>query len=109
MRSYLWFVLAAAGEIAGCYATWMVLRLGRSAWWLVPGTLSLIVFAVVLTRVDAEFAGRAFAAYGGVYIVSALVWLALVERTAPRLADVIGSLLCLSGAAVILFGARLHS
>ena len=109
MRSYLWFVLAAAGEIAGCYATWMVLRLGRSAWWLVPGTLSLIVFAVVLTRVDAEFAGRAFAAYGGVYIVSALVWLAHVERTAPRLADMIGSLLCLSGAAVILFGARLHS
>jgi small multidrug resistance family-3 protein len=72
MVSYLWFLVAAACEIAGCYTAWMWLRLGRSAWWLAPGAVCLAVFATVLTRVGAAFAGRAFAAYGGVYIVSAL-------------------------------------
>jgi len=106
MQNFLWFLLAAGCEIAGCYAAWMWLRLGRSGWWLVPGTLSLVVFAVVLTRVDTAFAGRAFAAYGGVYIAASLVWLAAVERTMPRAADVVGSAVCLIGAAIILFGAR---
>lgn len=106
MQNVLWFVLAAACEIAGCYAAWMWLRIGRSVWWLVPGAVSLLVFALVLTRVDATFAGRAYAAYGGVYIVSSLLWLAIVEGTTPRLSDVIGSLVCLVGAAIILFGAR---
>jgi small multidrug resistance family-3 protein len=107
MQNLLWFVLAAACEIAGCYAAWMWLRLGRSIWWVVPGAISLLVFAILLTRVDAAFAGRAYAAYGGVYIVSSLVWLAVVERTAPRVADVLGALLCLGGAAVILYGSRI--
>lgn len=106
MVSYLWFLLAAACEIAGCYTAWMWLRLGRSAWWLAPGAVSLAIFATVLTRVEATFAGRAFAAYGGVYIVSALVWLMVVERTPPRWTDLIGVILCLAGAAVILFGPR---
>jgi small multidrug resistance family-3 protein len=106
MQNYLWFLLSAALEIAGCYAAWMWLRLDRSGWWMVPGMLSLALFAIVLTRAEAAFAGRAFAAYGGVYIVSALIWLALVERAVPRITDVIGSLLCLGGAAVILFGPR---
>jgi small multidrug resistance family-3 protein len=104
MQNYLWFVLAAACEIAGCYTAWMWLRLGRSGWWLVPGAVSLALFACLLTRVEAAFAGRAFAAYGGVYIVCALAWLTLVERTLPRWTDMIGSALCLAGAAVILFG-----
>ncbi len=106
MQNVLWFIVAAACEIAGCYAAWMWLRLGRSAWWLAPGTLSLIVFAIALTRVDAAFAGRAFAAYGGIYIVSSLVWLATVERTAPRATDIVGSIVCLAGAAIILYGGR---
>ena len=106
MQNVAWFILAAACEIAGCYTSWMWLRLGRSAWWLAPGTVSLIIFAVALTRVDAAFAGRAFAAYGGIYIVSSLVWMALVERSAPRVTDYIGAAVCLAGAAVILYGAR---
>ena len=106
MQNFLWYLLAATGEIAGCYAVWMWLRLGRSAWWLLPGVTSLMLFAIVLTRIEAAFAGRAFAAYGGVYIVSALVWLVLVERTALRITDVIGSAVCLAGAAIILFGPR---
>jgi small multidrug resistance family-3 protein len=106
MQNFLWFVAAAGCEIAGCYAVWMWLRLGRGAWWLAPGTASLIVFAIALTRVDAAFAGRAFAAYGGIYIVSALIWMAVVERVTPRASDFIGSAVCLVGAAVILYGAR---
>lgn len=79
MQSVLWYIFAAACEIGGCYAVWMWLRLGRTAWWLVPAVLILIAFAVALTRVDTAFAGRTFAAYGGVYIVSALAWLAIVR------------------------------
>jgi small multidrug resistance family-3 protein len=106
MQNVIWFVVAAVCEIAGCYTAWMWLRLGRSAWWLAPGTISLLVFALALTRVDAAFAGRAFAAYGGVYIASSLVWMAVVERTAPRITDYAGAAVCLAGAAVILYGAR---
>jgi small multidrug resistance family-3 protein len=106
MQNALWFVIAAACEIAGCYAAWMWLRLGRSVWWLAPGGVSLIVFALALTRVDAAFAGRAFAAYGGVYIVSSLVWMRAVERTTLRVTDLAGAAVCLLGAAIVLYGAR---
>jgi small multidrug resistance family-3 protein len=100
------YLLAAFAEIAGCFAFWAVLRLGRSAWWLVPGVLSLVLFAWLLTRVDAAFAGRAFAAYGGVYIAASLAWMWAVEGARPDRFDLIGAALCLGGAAVILFGPR---
>ena len=66
----------------------------------------LIVFAVILTRIDAAFAGRAYAAYGGVYIASSLVWLWLIEGMRPDRWDVIGGLVCLVGAGIIIFGPR---
>lgn len=69
------FIGAAITEIAGCFSFWAWLRLGKSAWWLLPGMLSLAAFAYFLTLVDAEHAGRSYAAYGGVYIAAALVWL----------------------------------
>ncbi|HVE72005.1 MAG TPA: YnfA family protein [Thermoanaerobaculia bacterium] len=106
MQNVVWFIVAAACEIAGCYTAWMWLRLGRSAWWLAPGTVSLIVFALALTRVDAAFAGRAFAAYGGIYIASSLVWMTVVERTAPRITDYVGAAVCLAGASIILYDTR---
>jgi small multidrug resistance family-3 protein len=106
MQNVGWFLLAAACEIAGCYTAWMWLRLGRSAWWLAPGMVSLAVFALALTRVDAALSGRAFAAYGGIYIVSSLVWMVLIERTPPRATDFVGAAVCLAGAAIILYGAR---
>ena len=109
MLNYLLFLLAAMFEIGGCYAFWMWLRLDRSALWILPGLLSLTLFALILTRVEASFAGRAYAAYGGVYIVASLVWLALIERTRPLLIDWLGAALCLAGAAVILFGSRLQT
>lgn len=104
MTNYVWFALAALFEIAGCFAFWMWLRLGKNILWIAPGLASLTVFALLLTRVEAQFAGRAYAAYGGVYIVTSLLWLAAVERTRPEASDLLGAALCLLGAGVILFG-----
>ncbi len=104
--SLAWFLLAALAEIAGCFAFWAVLRLGKPAWWLLPGLTALVVFALALTRVDAAFAGRAFAAYGGVYIAASLAWLWLVEGARPDRWDLAGGAICLAGAAVILWGPR---
>ena len=101
-----YFVLAAFFEIAGCFAFWSWLRLGRTPWWTVAGIVSLVLFAVCLTRVNSVYAGRAFAAYGGVYIASSLLWLWIVERTRPDTWDTVGALICLVGAAVILWGPR---
>jgi small multidrug resistance family-3 protein len=69
------FGITAICEIAGCYAVFGWLRLGKSAWWLVPGALSLAAFAWLLTLHPFQNAGRVYAAYGGVYIVASLLWL----------------------------------
>jgi small multidrug resistance family-3 protein len=106
MRSFVFYAGAAVAEIAGCFAFWAWLRLGKSLLWTAPGTLSLIIFAVLLTRIEAEFAGRAFAAYGGVYIAASLSWLWVVEGTRPDRWDLVGAAVCLVGAAVILLGPR---
>ena len=106
MRTVVLYLLAAAGETAGCYAVWAWWRLGRSTLWLVPGAVALAVFAWALAQAGAEHAGRAFAAYGGVYIASALVWLWAVEGVRPDRWDMLGASLCLVGAEVILFGPR---
>jgi small multidrug resistance family-3 protein len=104
--SLVWFLLAALTEIAGCFAFWAVLRLDRSLWWLLPGLVALVVFAVALTRVEAAFAGRAYAAYGGVYIAASLIWMWLVEGARPDRWDLAGGAICLAGTAVILWGPR---
>ncbi len=106
MKSLLLYSLAALAEIGGCFAFWAWLRLGRSPLWTLPGAVSLVVFALVLTRVSAPAAGRAYAAYGGIYIVSSLLWLWLIEETRPDRWDMIGACICLLGAAVILLGPR---
>lgn len=104
LATVAWYVVAAIAEIAGCFAFWAVLRFDRSPSWLAAGILSLIVFAYTLTRVEAEAAGRAFAAYGGIYIVASLVWLKVVESVAPDRWDILGGLICLAGAGLILWG-----
>jgi len=100
------YAVAAIAEIAGCFAFWAWLRLGASALWLVPGMLSLALFAWALTWVEAAAAGRAYAAYGGVYIAASLAWLWAVEGLKPDRWDVTGAAVCLAGAAIILFGPR---
>ena len=104
MKSLAWYLLAALGEIGGCFAFWAWRRMQKSPLWAIPGTLSLIMFALALTRIDAAAAGRAYAAYGGVYILSSVVWLWAVEEVRPDRWDIVGALVCLAGAAVILYG-----
>jgi small multidrug resistance family-3 protein len=100
------YLLAALLEIAGCFAFWAWLRLGRTPWWIPAGVGSLVLFAMCLTQVDAAHAGRAFAAYGGVYIVASLLWLWIVEGMRPDRWDAAGAVVCLVGAGVILWGRR---
>src|SRR6266852_4288058 len=103
MASLFWYMLAAAGEIGGCFAFWAWLRMQKSPLWLIPGMGALIVFALALTRIDTANAGRAYAAYGGIYIVASILWLWRVEGVAPDRWDIIGATICIAGAAVILF------
>ena len=97
---------AALAEIAGCFAVWAWMRQGASVFWLVPGLVSLAAFAWLLTLAPSEFAGRAYAAYGGVYIAASLLWLWMVEKQRPDTWDLTGAAICLVGAAVILFTPR---
>lgn len=97
---------AALAEIGGCFAFWAWLRLGKSPLWLMPGVVSLMLFAWLLTRVDSDAAGRAYAAYGGVYICASLAWLWAVEGIRPDRWDIGGAGLCLIGTCVIIMGPR---
>jgi small multidrug resistance family-3 protein len=106
MPSFILYSAAAIAEIGGCFAFWAWLRLDRSVYWVLPGVISLIVFAVLLTRIDSLFAGRTFAAYGGVYITASVLWLWVVEGQRPDRWDMVGSVICLVGAAIILLGPR---
>jgi small multidrug resistance family-3 protein len=106
MKSLLIYALAAIAEIGGCFAFWTWLKLGKSPLWALPGVVSLIVFAVLLTRIDSTAAGRAYAAYGGIYILASMVWMRMVEGAKPDRWDLAGVCICLVGAAVILWAPR---
>jgi small multidrug resistance family-3 protein len=79
MRTAIVYAMAAGAEIAGCFAFWCWFRLDRSWWWALGGTGCLILFAWLLTLVETSAAGRAFASYGGIYIVATLLWMVSVE------------------------------
>ena len=100
------FSAAAVLEILGCFSFWLWLRRGGSPAIAALGVLSLVGFAIALTRADAAFAGRAYAAYGGIYILAALCWLWAWEGIKPDRFDLIGVAICLLGAAIILWGPR---
>jgi small multidrug resistance family-3 protein len=104
--TYVLYTAAALAEIAGCFAFWAWWRLDKSALWLAPGIVSLILFAWFLTLVDSDAAGRTYAAYGGIYIAASLCWLWLAEGIRPDRWDLIGAMVCLAGASVILFAPR---
>jgi small multidrug resistance family-3 protein len=106
MRTTLIYIAAALAEIAGCFAFWAWLKHGKSIVWLAPGMVSLALFAYLLTLVDSEAAGRAYAAYGGVYIAASLIWLWRIEGLQPDRWDITGATLCLAGAAIIVAGPR---
>lgn len=106
MKLYLIYAAAALAEIAGCFAFWAWLRMDKSIGWLVPGVASLVVFAWLLTLIPVDAAGRAYAAYGGIYIVASLLWLWAVEGQLPDRFDMAGGAICLAGASLILFAPR---
>lgn len=106
MTAILTYFAAAVAEIAGCFAFWAWFRLGHSPLWLLPGMVSLAVFAWLLALSPADQAGRAFAVYGGIYIVSSLLWLWVVEGHRPDQWDLVGAAVCLVGAAIILWAPR---
>ncbi|MCA1586866.1 MAG: hypothetical protein LC791_19545 [Acidobacteria bacterium] len=101
------FAVAAFFEIAGCFAFWLWVRRGATPFVVVLGVASLAGFAFALTRVDSAFAGRAYAAYGGIYIAASLVWLWVMEGQSPTRTDLLGAALAIAGAVVIIgFAAR---
>jgi len=101
MGNVVVFVIAAFLEIAGCFAFWAWLRSGASFIFAAAGLASLVGFAAALTRADTAFAGRAYAAYGGIYIAASLVWLWRVEGQRPSATDVVGAAIAIAGALVI--------
>ena len=94
------FAVTAVAEIVGCYLSWLVLKQGRSAWLLIPAAASLALFAWLLT-LHPSAAGRTYAAYGGMYIAVALVWLWLVDGVTLTRWDLAGASIALIGMAVI--------
>ena len=107
MLSLVIYIGAAVAEIAGCFAFWAYLKLDKSIWWIIPGIASRIIFAFLLTKIDSNYAGRAYAAYGGIYICASLLWLYIIEQNIPDRWDYIGAVVCLLGAGIILFGPRI--
>ena len=91
MTNLFFYLGAALAEIGGCFAFWAWLRLDKPIYWLIPGVLALVIFALFLTRIETDFAGRAYAAYGGVYIASSLAWMWAVEDMRPDRWDMLGA------------------
>ena len=106
MRTIPIYAAAAFAEIAGCFAFWAWLRLEKSILWLLPGMTSLAAFGWLLTLVPVEQAGRAYAVYGGIYIVASLVWLWAAEGLRPDRWDMVGAGVSLAGAATIRWAPR---
>jgi small multidrug resistance family-3 protein len=94
------FLVTALAEIIGCYLPWLVLKQGRSVWLLVPAAVSLALFSWLLTLHPAA-AGRTYAAYGGIYIAVALLWLRFIDGVVLTRWDVAGACVALLGMAII--------
>lgn len=99
------FVATALAEIVGCYLPYLWLKQGKTVWVLVPAAVSLALFAWLLT-LHPTAAGRVYAAYGGVYIGVAILWLWLVDKVTPSPSDWVGVAVCFIGMAIIMFGPK---
>jgi small multidrug resistance family-3 protein len=105
LKTFFLFLVTAIAEIAGCYLPYLWIKQGHSAWLLVPAAASLALFAWLLS-LHPTAAGRTYAAYGGVYIFTAILWLWVVDGVRPTAWDVAGSAVALAGMAIIMFGPR---
>lgn len=104
-KTIVLFLLTALAEIVGCYLPYLWLREGKSARLLVPAALSLALFAWLLS-LHPTAAGRVYAAYGGVYIFVAILWLWSVDGIRPTVWDMVGSSVALVGMGIIMFAPR---
>lgn len=102
IKTSLLFLITAIAEIIGCFLPFLWLKEGKSSWLLVPAIISLILFSWLLTLHDTS-AGRTYAAYGGVYVSVALLWMWLIEGQRPDQWDVIGVGIILIGSGIIVF------
>src|SRR3990167_606035 len=105
LKTILLFLVTAIAEIVGCYLPYLWLREGKTAWLLLPAFLSLALFAWLLS-LHPTAAGRVYAAYGGVYIFVAILWLWSVDGIRPTTWDLVGSAVALCGMAIIMFAPR---
>ena len=105
IKTILLFLITALAEIVGCYLPYLWLTQGKSAWLLIPAGLSLAAFAWLLS-LHPTAAGRVYAAYGGVYIFVAILWLWGVEGIKPTVWDIVGSLIALIGMSIIMFSPK---
>lgn len=105
LKTFGLFCLTAVAEIVGCYLPYLWLKEGKSIWLLVPAALSLALFAWLLT-LHPTSAGRVYAAYGGIYVMVAIVWLWGVDGIRPTTWDIVGSLVAITGMVIIMIGAR---
>lgn len=105
IKTFALFATTAIAEIVGCYLPYLWLRQGKSILLLVPAVISLILF-VWLLSLHATAAGRVYAAYGGVYIFVAILWLWGVDGIKPTTWDIVGASVALVGMAIIMFAPR---
>ncbi len=104
-QTTLVFFLTALAEIIGCYLPYLWLRENASVWLLIPAALSLMLFVWLLSLHPTE-SGRVYAAYGGVYVTTAIMWLWWIDGVQPSRWDIIGVVVALSGMLIILFGSQ---
>ena len=105
LKTILLFSITAILEILGCYLSYLYLKQGRSAWLLLPATICLALFAYLLT-LHPTAAGRVYAAYAGVYMATAVMWLWWIDGIPPSHSDMLGAIVCLLGMAIIMFGSH---
>lgn len=106
MKTFFLYLATALAEIVGCYLPYLWLKEGKSVWLLIPGAISLALFAWLLSLHETA-AGRVYAAYGGVYVSAAIMWLWAVDGVRPTPWDIAGVLVALAGMGVIMFQPRL--
>jgi len=105
LKTALLFFVTAVAELAGCYLPYLWLRRSASPWLLLPAALSLVVFVWLLT-LHPTATGRVYAAYGGVYVAVAILWLWVIEGVSPDRWDCLGAAVAVLGMAIIMFGPR---
>ena len=105
LKTFALFVITAVAEIVGCYLPYLWLKRNGSPWLLIPAAASLALFAWLLT-LHPTAAGRVYAAYGGVYVAVAIVWLWLVDGNRPTAWDLIGAAVAVAGMAIIMLAPR---